>query len=60
MTVRDRLATSASEDATALLRREISGSLPRGTRRIRVILESEVGGGANDGYADGLELVLSK
>ena len=49
---------SCVQAITGLLRRATSGSVPPGTRRIRIVLEAEVGSGANDGYADNLSLVL--
>lgn len=47
------------EQLTGLLKRETSSTLPRNTRLIRITLESEVGSGANDGFADNISLVLS-
>ena len=46
------------EHLTGLLKREASALLPEGTRLIEIVLEAEVGTGANDGYADNLSLVL--
>lgn len=46
---------------TALLYREATGDLPRGTTHIRVELRcSRSGDGSNDGYADDMSLVLRR
>jgi thiamine biosynthesis lipoprotein len=47
-------------DATGLRPREAAGTVPPGTRRIRVRLTAEAGTGDNDGYADNLALVLRR
>lgn len=47
------------DDATALLLRTGSGSVPPGTRSVNVVMEMMRSGGFdNDGYADSLSLVL--
>jgi hypothetical protein len=45
---------------TALLLRTSEGTVPAGTRTIRILLEmTRAGGTSNDGYADNLSLVLT-
>lgn len=44
---------------TGLLKRSTTGRVPVGTRSVRVVVTATRGGGVNnDGYADGLELVV--
>ena len=46
------------DQLTGLLHRETTAVIPAGTRLIKLVLEAEVGNGANDGYADNLSLIL--
>ncbi len=57
---RQRAIGGVEGELTGLLPRATSGSVPPGTRRIRIVLEAEVGSGTNDGYADNLSLVLER
>lgn len=61
VTLEDRrsILGGKGESLTGLFKRQANIQLPQGTRRIRLILEAEVGSGANDGYADNLSLVLT-
>jgi hypothetical protein len=60
VTVQERREAFGGEPEawTGLLRREASGPVPPGTRRIRVLLSAVSGAGSNDGYADELALIL--
>ena len=60
VTLEDRKRTfkGVGEQLTGFTKREKSSLLPKGTRLIMVILESEVGSGVNDGYVDNISLVL--
>lgn len=57
---RQQTLNGVDEMLTGLLFRQTSGVIPRGTRTIEMILESEVGEGANDGYADNLSMMLKR
>jgi hypothetical protein len=47
-------------DTTGLLLESSEGTLPKGTRRIKLVLQmTRTGGSYNDGYADSLSLVLT-
>ncbi len=48
------------DDLTGLLQRSGKGPVPPGTRTVEVTLESKVGSGNTDGYADDLSLVLRR
>ena len=56
---RKREFGSEPEQLTGLIQRVSSSRLPKSTHLIKIILESEVGSGVNDGFADNLALVLS-
>jgi hypothetical protein len=56
---RRREIDGQGEALTGLLERAQQGELPPRARSARLTLVSEAGSGANDGYADELELVLS-
>lgn len=48
-------------NTTGMLKRKASGSVPVGTRTVRVVLTmTRLAGSYNDGYADSLSLVLTK
>lgn len=62
VTLRDRQQTlnSVGEALTGLLFGQTSGAIPKDIRTIEMILESEVGEGTNDGYADNLSKLLKR
>ena len=45
---------------TGLLPRRQSGEVPVGTRRLKINLLTDTASGDNDGYADDIELLLSR
>ncbi len=47
-------------DATGLLYRETTGTVPQGARMVEVTLDATWSWGNNDGYADNLSLVISQ
>ncbi|MCW5755363.1 MAG: alkaline phosphatase family protein [Phycisphaeraceae bacterium] len=55
---RARELGSKGLDLTGLVRRDVRGAVPSGTRRVRLTLVAEAGSGDNDGYADNITLVL--
>ncbi|MCZ6834963.1 MAG: alkaline phosphatase family protein [Planctomycetota bacterium] len=55
---RQREIGGEGEALTGLLHRQTKGTIPKGCRRVELVLESEVGEGLNDGYADDLSFLL--
>ena len=48
------------DNQTSLLYVEADGTVPQGTRQVKITLEAIWSGGYNDGYADNLSLVFSQ